>query len=203
MAQVSCNYMNKIESMSIADLKRPIVFVVDMINGFAKEGALADTRIMEIVPAIKKLVEAVHPSVFICDSHDLDAREFKAFPVHCIKNTYESQVIDELKPYVKRIVLKNSTNAFFAPAMQEIIKNELDQYSDIIMVGCCSDICVMQFALSLNTYLNEHEIVDKKIIVPINMIETYCIENVHNNMKWNEVACDIMKANAIDVIELK
>lgn len=203
MAEVSCNYMDKISVMSKSQLRKPIVFVVDMINGFAKEGALADKRIMKIVPAIKMLVEDVRPSVFICDSHDLDAREFNAFPVHCIKNTVESQVVDELKPYVKRMVLKNSTNAFFAPEMQKIITEELDEYNDIIILGCCSDICVMQFALSLNTYLNENEKKQHRIIVPINMIETYNIDGVHNNMKWNEVACDIMMANAVEVVELK
>jgi len=203
MAEVSCNYMEKISTMSIAELKRPIVFVVDMINGFAKEGALADQRILKTVEDITKLVKNIRPSIFICDSHDLDAREFGAFPVHCIKNTYESQVIDELKPYVKRVVLKNSTNAFFAEEMQKIIMHELDEYNDIVIVGCCSDICVMQFALSLNTYFNQHQMMDKNIIVPINMIETYHIEGVHNNMKWNEIACDIMLANAIKVVELK
>lgn len=203
MAQVSCNYMEKINMMSLDELKKPIVFVVDMINGFAKEGALADKRILEIVPEIKNLLDHVRPSVFICDSHDLDAREFDAFPVHCIKNTSESQVIDELKPYVKRIVNKNSTNAFFADEIKKIIKNELEQYSDIVMVGCCSDICVMQFALCMNTYLNQNQMCDKRVIVPINMIETYHIDGVHNNMKWNEVACDIMITNAIKVVELK
>lgn len=203
MAQVSCNYMEKIKTMSINDLRKPIVFVVDMINGFTKEGALADRRILEIAPAIKSLLDKVRPSIFICDSHDLDAREFDAFPVHCIKNTIESQVIEELKQYVKRIVYKNSTNAFFAPEMQKLIHEELEKYSDIIVVGCCSDICVMQFALSLNTYLNENQMCDKRVIVPINMVETYHIEGVHSNMKWNEVACDIMLTNAIEVIELK
>lgn len=189
--------------MPISDLKRPIVFVIDMTNGFTKEGALADPCILEIVPSIQRLVNTVRPSVFVCDSHDLDAREFQSFPLHCIKNTYESQVINELKKYAKRLIFKNSANAFYAPEMQYIIHNELEEYNDIVIVGCCSDVSVMQFALSLNAYFNENEKKDKRIIVPINMIETYNIDGIHNYMKWNEVACDIMKANAIAVVELK
>lgn len=203
MAQVSCNYMNKIDAMKVDELKKPIVFVVDMINGFVKEGALSDTRILDVVKDIKKLLDVVHPNIFVCDAHDLDAKEFSTYPTHCIKNTFESQVIDELKPYAKNVLLKNSTNSFFADGMQSFIENDLNQYDDIVIVGCCSDICVMQFAITLNTYMNQKQMFEKQVIVPINMIETYNIEGVHNNMKWNEIACDMMLANNIHVVEMK
>lgn len=203
MAKVSCNYITKIEQMNIDELKRPIVFVVDMINGFAKEGALSDKDILKIVPDIKKLLDNVHPSIFICDSHDLNSREFQAFPLHCIKNTDESKVIDELKTYAKKVIYKNSTNAFVSEGIQTFIKDELSSYQDIVIVGCCTDICIMQFALCMNTYLNQNELHDKRVIVPINMVETFHIPNTHDSMKWNEVACDLMLANAISVVEMK
>lgn len=203
MAKVSCNYITKIEQMSIDELKRPVVFVVDMINGFAKEGALSDKDILKIVPDMKNLLDIVHPSIFICDSHDLNSREFQAFPLHCIKNTDESNVIDELKPYAKNIIYKNSTNAFFSEGISTFIQDELSSYQDIVIVGCCTDICIMQFALCMNTYLNQNEMHDKRVIVPINMVETFHIPNTHDSMKWNEVACDLMIANAISVVEIK
>ncbi|NBK97585.1 MAG: cysteine hydrolase, partial [Erysipelotrichia bacterium] len=176
---------------------------VDMINGFVKDGALSDRDILKIVPDIKALLNKVHPSIFICDAHDLNAREFKSFPLHCIKNTEESRVIDELLPYAKNIMYKNSTNAFVNEEIQTFIKEQLFAYRDIVITGCCSDICILQFALCLNTYLNENEMHDKRIIVPINMIETYHIKGVHDSMRYNEIACDLMLANAIDVIEMK
>lgn len=203
MAKVSCNYITKMEKMKIKELNRPIVFVVDMINGFAKEGALSDKDILKIVPDIQYMLDNVHPSIFICDSHDLSSREFQAFPLHCIKNTEESKVIDELQPYAKKIILKNSTNAFVSEGVQKFVQEELSSYQDIVIVGCCTDICIMQFALCMNTYLNEHEMNDKRIIVPINMVETFHIPNVHESMKWNEVACDLMLANAIRVVEME
>lgn len=202
MAKVSCNYISKINKMNIDELNKPIVFVVDMINGFVKEGSLSDKSIMEIVPSIQTLLENVKPSIFICDSHDLNAREFNSFPLHCVKNTAESKVIDELKPYVSRTMYKNSTNAFVAKEINTFIKEELDAYKDIVLVGCCTDICIMQFALCLNTYLNEHELHDKRVIVPINMVETYHIDKIHDAMKYNENACDFMLLNAVNVIEL-
>ena len=203
MAKVSCNYITKIHEMNITDLKNPLVFVVDMVNGFIKEGAMSDISIMDIVPSIQNLVENVHPSVFICDSHDLDAREFDSYPIHCVKNTSESEVVDELKPYAKKIILKDSTNAFHAPDMQDFIQNELGQYQDIVICGCCTDICVMQFALCMNTYLNQNELKDKRIIVPLNLCETYHAPGVHDQMKWNQNAFDLMLAAAIQVVELK
>lgn len=203
MAKVSCNYIEKIKGMEMNALQQPLVFVVDMINGFVKEGNLSDPAIMEIVPMIKALLNNIHPSYFICDSHDLNAREYSAYPLHCIKNTEESQVISELKSYAKNIILKNSTNAFHCEGIQKLIHEELSLYKDIIIVGCCSDICILQFALALNTYLNEHELKDKRVIVPINMIETFHIKGVHDAMKWNEIACDLMLANAIEVVEMK
>ena len=203
MAKVSCNYITKIKEMDKTTLSQPVVFVIDMINGFVKEGSLSDVNIMKIVPSIKGLLDVIHPSYFICDSHDLNAREFTTYPLHCVKNTEESQVITELQPYVKNTILKNSTNAFHSAKVKSFIENELNLYKDIVVVGCCSDICILQFALSLNTYLNEHELKDKRVIVPINMIETYHIPGVHDSMKWNEIACDLMLANAIEVVELK
>ncbi|MBQ9840350.1 MAG: cysteine hydrolase [Erysipelotrichaceae bacterium] len=204
MAEVRKEYLDNIQNMDSSDLKNPLVFVIDMINGFVKEGALADSRIMNIVPNIQMLLEKVEDRVFICDSHPEDAREFVSYPTHCVVGSKESEVIDELKGYINgKVVLKNSTNAFFAPVMQEILKNDLDQYQDLVLVGCCSDICVLTFALCLNTYFNEHQMVDKRIIVPINMIETYGIEGVHDHMKWNEVACDIMSSNGIQVVNVK
>lgn len=203
MAKVSCNYITKIKSMHMDELHHPVVFVVDMINGFAKEGSLSDKDILKIVPDIKALLDQIHPSIFICDAHDLDAREFQAFPLHCIKNTDESKVIAELEKYSKNIVLKNSTNAFVSAGIQRFIKEDLANYQDIVMVGCCSDICILQFALSMNTYFNELELQDKRVIVPINMIETFHIDKAHDSMFWNETACDLMLANAINVVEMK
>ena len=186
--------------MNFNELNQPVVFVVDMINGFAKEGALADKRILNIVPDMQALLHHVESRVFICDSHPENAREFVAYPKHCVEGSVESEVLDELKPFVNGlVVMKISTNAFFAPSMQEFIQNELDKYKDLVIVGCCSDICVLTFALCLQTYLNQHQMLDKRIVVPANMIETYHIDGVHDAKYWNEVACTIMNSNGITV----
>ncbi len=202
MAKISCNFMEKIKKEEIQSLQNPIVFVVDMINGFAKEGSLSDPGILDIVSDIQNLLNQVSPSIFICDGHDLDSKEFASFPVHCIKGTEESEVIDELLPYVKNKFYKNSTNAFVAKEIQSFIETNIDKYQDIVITGCCTDICILQFALALNTYLNENDLKQQRVITPINMMETYDIEGIHGAMKYNEMACLIMQLNGIHVVEL-
>lgn len=202
MAKVSCNFMENIKKEKIQSLQKPLVFVIDMINGFTKEGSLSDQGILDIVDDIKNLLNQTSPSVFICDGHDLDSKEFISFPIHCIKGTSESEVISELLPYAKTKFYKNSTNAFVADEILAYIEDNIREYQDIVVVGCCTDICILQFALALNTYFNEHNMKQQRVITPINMMETYDIEVIHKAMKYNEMACLIMQLNGIHVIEL-
>ncbi len=203
MAKVSCNYMDTISTMKMEQLDKPLIFVVDMINGFVKEGDMSDYAIFDIVEGIQQLLDYSSPSVFICDGHTLDCKEFNSFPIHCVKGTEESAVIDELLPYVKTKFYKNSTNAFTAKEVYHFIEENIQQYRDIVIVGCCTDICILQLALSINTYLNENNLIDHRVLAPINLLETYHIDALHDAMKFNEMACTLMQLNGIHVVELQ
>lgn len=169
--------------------KDNIVFVVDMINGFINEGALADSSINQITQNIIPLLKE-NDSIFICDHHLEDAIEFRSFPPHCLKDSSESEVIDELKPFVKKIIKKNSTNAFHCLDLEL-----LDSYQNIIITGCCSDICILQFALTLKTYFNQNDI-DKNIIIYENCIATYDSE-IHNAKEYHDFAVKLMENSGI------
>lgn len=189
---------NKINTSELCD---PIVFVVDMVVGFCEEGALADSQIVTVVPNQRRLMDTLMcRNVFVCDSHPPVTREFQAYPAHCVIGTREAEVIHELEPYIRKIIHKNSTNTFMAPEFQEFLASDLKNYKDIIIVGCCTDLCIMQFALSLQAYLNEHNLVEHRIIVPSDCVETYHIENVHDAYFWNDVALQNMAANGIQVV---
>ena len=60
-----------------------LLIVVDMINGFIKEGKMADPYISHIIPGIKDLVERNLEEgsgvAFIKDAHNDNAEEFKKF----------------------------------------------------------------------------------------------------------------------------
>ena len=78
---------------------KELLFVVDMVNGFVKEGSMHDLKIMNIVDSIKEECESHEHRIFIADTHENDAIEFNSFPSHCVKGTSEAEIIDELKPY--------------------------------------------------------------------------------------------------------
>lgn len=192
---------NEYTSIQTSKINNPVVFVVDMVNGFTKEGALSDIKIMDIVKAQKKLMDTLScRNVFVCDTHPPKTREFEAYPAHCMVGTSEAEVVDELKDYIKMIIHKNSTNTFMAPEFSEFLKNDLDNYNDIIITGCCTDLCILQFALSLQGYLNEHNMCKHRIIIPVDCVETYHIDQVHDAYFWNDVSLKNMAANGITIV---
>ena len=95
---------------------RDLLIVVDMVNGFVREGALHSRRVEGIIPRIENLVNQYLDEdaavAFVKDTHDPGAREFKRFPVHCLRGTSEAELVDELKKYEHMALVyeKNSTS---------------------------------------------------------------------------------------------
>lgn len=174
---------------------RDLVFVIDMINGFVKKGALADANIAKITPEIEKIIKNSTCVHFICDNHDESDLEMRSYPLHCIAGSSESKIIDELKIYANdaNTTLKKSTNGFI-----NLDKEILNNYDRFILTGCCTDICVLQFGLSLRAYLNEKNI-DKDILLIKQAVDTYDAPN-HNRDYYNESAINLMRNAGIKII---
>lgn len=170
------------------------IFVVDMVNGFALNGNLYSKNIENIIEPIANFLEKNNGSsiTFLCDSHERDDIEMNEYPLHCLKNTIESEVVNKLTKYAKNIVYKNCTNSFFF-----INKEELHNFEKIELVGCCTDICVLQLALTLKTYFNSLKI-NKDIIVYSDLVATFDNEN-HNAEEFNDFALKLMKNAGIKV----
>ena len=201
MARTSDAFIQKYTKMDIAQLKDPIIFVVDMINGFVKEGALHDEAISKTIQPICDLLDKeVGRGIFVADAHPPKTREFLSYPSHCVIGTRESEVVEELYPYVHELFHKNSTNTFTSVDFQQFLKERMPMYQDIVICGCCSDICIMQFALCLNAWLNEHNETKKRVIIPMDCIDTYHIDDVHDAVEWNEFSIRNMEANGIQVV---
>lgn len=181
-------------------LNHPVVIVVDMINGFVKEGALADPAIEKIGPEIAEVLEKTQaPSLFITDAHQPGCMEFESFPPHCLEGTEESQVMDLLKPYAKNVLKKNSINTFSAPGFIEWY-HHLKKPCDLIITGCCTDLCVLQLVLSLISYIHEHDQKGMRVIVPVSCVDTYDMNGVHSAVETNRFALENMAANGVTVI---
>lgn len=188
--------------LTVSDIKKPVVFVIDMVNGFTEEGALADPAIARIASDIRSLINTLDcASVFVCDSHPPHTREFEAYPPHCVIGTAEAEIASSLADLAAVVLKKNSTNAFVAPDFQAWLADHESTYSDWIITGCCTDLCVLQFALSLQAWLNEHNRTDQRIIVPADCVDTYDMANVHAAPFWNEVALANMAANGITIVK--
>lgn len=201
MARVQKEMMQKYPELKASELRNPLLFVVDMINGFIKEGALHDRAILACAKPIETLITQQElPRVFVADAHPPHSGEFQAYPQHCVIGTYESEVISELAPYVETLFHKNSTNAFLCEDFREFLHEDFYYYDDFIISGCCSDLCILQFALCMQAYVNEHNESDKRIIVPIDCIDTYHTEGVHDACQQNAFAIENMNANGICMV---
>ena len=184
-------------------MKKTLV-IIDMNRGFCKEGALHDTRILDIVPEIIRYCESVPEDrrIFVSDAHEADAREFSDYPPHCLKGSAESAIIEELSAYIPKktslgipaLVEKNSTNAAWAMDLETLC----NQSDEVMIVGCCTDICIMQFALSLQSYINHHQKACK-LRVPEAAVSTFHIPDVHDALTYQSFALQIMKNAGISI----
>lgn len=182
---------------------KAICVVVDMINGFINEGPLADKSIQAIVPETIKVIQshlnAGHDVLSFQDTHTMDSLEFKAYPPHCLKGTSESDLIFELKQFEDRMIKveKDTTNGFFAPGFQSYLKNNPD-LNEVSVVGCCTDICVLQFTQSLMTYTQTIG-KDMKIKVVQAAVDTFDAPK-HAKEVFHKHALSLMQNAGIELI---
>jgi len=124
-----------------------VVIVVDMLRGFLEEGhplwCGQDAR--SIIPCVQQLLqrEAKQGSriIYLADTHDPNDKEFAMFPVHCVRGTSECEIIPELAEFQGEIIPKRRYSGFYDTVLDERLR-EL-QPDKLIVVGVCTDICVM------------------------------------------------------------
>lgn len=197
--------INGLSSMSLSDFapEKTAMIVVDVVNGFIREGAMASPLIESIIPEVASLmdkcIKAEIPVVAFADCHKEDCAEFASFPPHCIENTSESELVDELKKVGGYFLMKkNSTNGFHEKIFKQcLIQNPTT--NTFIVVGDCTDICVMQFCLALKTWYTQQN-VKVEIVVPINAVETYDAPN-HDADFMNIAAYKLMKDSGIKFVK--
>lgn len=186
-------------NLSDIDLSKTHLFIVDLNNGFCKSGNLYSDRINALINPTVEFLNLVEKNIkkitAFTDYHDENCLEFENYPIHCLKNTNECEIIDELKNFSKiEVVQKNSTNGFFS------LKNvKFENIENIIVIGDCTDICVYQFATTLKAYFNEKNL-KKQVIVPVNLIDTYHIDSYHDAEIFNTVFINSMIQNGIKVV---
>lgn len=182
---------------------KKLLLIIDMVNGFVKEGALADKQINNITPNIINLINEFTKNndhiISIQEGHNENSKEFNNFPKHCVLGTEEAELIDELKIFEDNIktIRKNSTCGFVTEEFLEYMKNNQNNLQEIILCGCCTDLCIINFALPLKNYINEKDL-NTKITIHKNCVETYDSQT-HKREEYNSMAFKIMKQNGIDI----
>ena len=188
---------------NIKEVKKALI-VVDMVNGFIKEGNMKDKSIENIVPENERLINEFIKEdeglIFIKDCHQENSIEFKKFPKHCVKGTSEANLVDELLKYEQDALVyeKNSTSAIFAQHFIDDI-SKMENLSEVVITGCCTDICVSNLAIPLQNYFDENN-KEVNIIVPENAVETYDAP-YHPRDIYNDMAFKLMNQAGIKLVK--
>ena len=118
---------------------KKLLVIIDMVNGFVKEGPMSDNYINTITPniinLIKEFKEKNYDIISTQEGHLNDAKEFEDFPPHCILGTKEAELIDELKPYEDdmKLIRKNSTCGFIAKEFFEYFRENKEQIEEVLL----------------------------------------------------------------------
>lgn len=138
------------------------LIVVDMQNDFVT-GSLANPAAAEIIPFIKSEIESGKYShiIFTQDTHEKDrymlSQEGRNLPVeHCINGTHGWEIVDGLKGYSTHSnTIQKPTFGFIGWYHEEY---DLQSADEIVLLGTCTDICVVSNALLIKTMFPETKV---------------------------------------------
>lgn len=137
--------------------------IIDMQNDFI-DGALGTKEAQAVVPRIEAKIVASKKDtsvstdlIFTQDTHGenyLDTQEGQKLPVpHCIKDTKGWNICRQLLPYTLfSTILEKPTFG-----STDLIA-ETAEYDRIVLMGVCTDICVISNAMLLKAFYPEKEI---------------------------------------------
>lgn len=173
---------------------KKILVVVDIQNDFV-DGALGTPEAVAIIDNAAEKIKNFDGDIFVTyDTHYenyMDTLEGKKLPVpHCIKGTdgwqLNAKIADALKGKDYKSVEKLT---FGSVELPELVKEVIgDDTAEIILIGLCTDICVVSNALLLKANLLDCEIT----------VDASCCAGV--TPETHNAALETMKCCQINVI---
>ncbi len=147
--------------------------VVDLINGFCTVGfgSLAPLETNEQISIMvsesdrlaRTFVERGWPVIAFLDTHEPGKPE-PPYPPHCEKGTGEEELVPELKWLhdnpLATLVPKDCINGFIGSidvdTQRNVLLDWINEYKleAIVVVGICTDICVMDFVVTILSVRN-------------------------------------------------
>ena len=195
--------MNKVKNLKVY---KGMLIVVDMVNGFVREGVLHDEEIASVIPRQIELIKEAKARgdliVFIKDTHDENAVEFRRFggTKHCVRGTSEANLVDELLPFENDedtiSIEKNSTSFMEAPEFRNLIAG-LQNVERVDVVGCCTDICDFNGTMGLANYFDQ-ENRNVEINVHTDAVATYAQDARKN---YVDAAYLLMEQQGIQLVK--
>jgi nicotinamidase-related amidase len=198
--------LNNKETLDIGtlDIKSTVIVVVDMINGFCKVGNLYSDRNEKLISPVVEVLERIknYKKIFFRDYHTEDSTEFNTYPKHCL-NELESDIVEELKKFIDKnavIINKNSVNGFLTDKFQRWLELN-EEIETFIIIGDCTDICVLNFALSLKCYLDENNR-KGEVVIFTDLVETFDLDATnHYGDLMNLFALYNMEMNGVKIFK--
>jgi nicotinamidase-related amidase len=126
------------------------LLIVDMQNDFIKEGgSLVVESAKETISGIQHLANSFRKNgshvIYTQDTHFEGDREWEIWPVHCRKDSWGWQIIDELLPQKNEMVFqKNRYDGFYGTSLEHYLK--LWGIEDLVITGTVANICVANTA---------------------------------------------------------
>lgn len=175
--------------------EKKALVVIDMQNDFVK-GSLGSSEALSIVDKVVDTIKAHQGLLFFTqDLHPqdyLETQEGKHLPVeHCIEGTWGAQLIepiDELLDERDHEVIEKPT--FGSVRLAEKLKTLYDAgaIDSVLLIGLCTDICVISNALLLKAFMPE---------LPIE-VDISCCAGVSPEL--HEAALLVMKSCQIQIV---
>lgn len=168
-----------------------VLIVIDMQNDFIN-GSLSNPDAEKIIPFIEKeiLSNKYDEVIFTQDTHIsdyLNTQEGQNLPIeHCIYGTHGWQIVDSLNKYVKDNTICKTTFGY---------TNWLNEYfhfknvKEIVVVGTCTDICVISNVLILKATYPE---------IKITVLSQGC---AGLTIEKHNAALEVMKSCQVNVID--
>lgn len=172
------------------------IIIMDMVAGFCQKGALYSPRNEALVDKIAGALDYLPLAVkfFINDKHTPNSIEFASYPQHC-HILSEQKLTKDLQKYKGIIIEKDSTNGIF----QFLKYADTSLCDNFLIMGNCTDICILQFALSLKAYFNENAR-RVNVIVFADYVDTYDLP-MHNADLFNIMALKNMEQSGIQIFQ--
>ena len=137
-----------------------VLVVVDMQNDFI-DGALGTPEARKIVPAVVEKIKGWTGEIYATqDTHQPDyltTQEGRNLPVaHCIEGTPGWEIAPAIREALTNVTcLTKPTFGSRSLAETLVIVNQNQPIEEIVLIGLCTDICVISNAMVLKAFLPE------------------------------------------------